>query len=132
MVGFFKAFGKGVFEGFNDMVEAEDAHQKQLDLITFQNSFKDEVIEDKEYETVSYLNSDTGKYVTDNLYELPNRKDFNEGEFADEKMRLFFSSNVATPQYMENLLKTFARYPEYCETMMEMVKILEENELIES
>ena len=106
MVGFFKAFGKGVFEGFNDMVEAEDAHQKQLDLITFQNSFKDEVIEDKEYETVSYLNSDTGKYVTDNLYELPNRKDFNEGEFADEKMRLFFSSNVATPQYMENLLKT--------------------------
>jgi hypothetical protein len=35
-------------------------------------------------------------------------------------------------EYMENLLKTFARYPEYCETMMEMVKILEENELIES
>ena len=35
-------------------------------------------------------------------------------------------------EYMENLLKTFARYPEYCETFMEMVKILEENELIES
>ena len=35
-------------------------------------------------------------------------------------------------EYMENLLKTFARYPEYCETFMEMVKILEENELVES
>ena len=35
-------------------------------------------------------------------------------------------------EYMENLLKTFARYPEYCETFMDMVKILEENELIES
>ena len=35
-------------------------------------------------------------------------------------------------EYMENLLKTFARYPEYCETFMEMIKILEENELVES
>ena len=35
-------------------------------------------------------------------------------------------------EYMENLLKTFARYPEYCETFMEMIKVLEENELIES
>ncbi len=35
-------------------------------------------------------------------------------------------------EYMENLLKTFARYPEYCETFMEMVHILEENELVES
>jgi hypothetical protein len=35
-------------------------------------------------------------------------------------------------EYMENLLKTFARYPEYCETMMEMIEILEENELVES
>ena len=35
-------------------------------------------------------------------------------------------------EYMENLLKTFARYPEYCETFMDIVKILEENELIES
>jgi len=34
-------------------------------------------------------------------------------------------------EYMENLLKTFARYPEYCETMMEMIKILEEYELFE-
>ena len=35
-------------------------------------------------------------------------------------------------EYMENLLKSFAKYPEYCETFMDMVKILEENELIES
>ena len=35
-------------------------------------------------------------------------------------------------EYMENLLKTFAKYPEYCETFMDMVKILEENELVES
>ena len=35
-------------------------------------------------------------------------------------------------EYMESLLKTFAKYPEYCETFMDMVKILEENELIES
>ena len=34
-------------------------------------------------------------------------------------------------EYMENLLKTFARYPEYSETLLEMVKILEEIELIE-
>ncbi len=34
-------------------------------------------------------------------------------------------------EYMENLLKTFARYPEYCETMMEMIKILEEWEIFE-
>ena len=34
-------------------------------------------------------------------------------------------------EYMENLLKTFARYPEYCETMLAMIKILEEYELIE-
>ncbi len=50
MVGFFKAFGKGVFEGFNDMVEAEDAHQKQIDLIKLQNSFKDVVIDPLSYE----------------------------------------------------------------------------------
>ena len=35
-------------------------------------------------------------------------------------------------EYMENLLKTFAKYPEYCETFMDMVKILERNEIIES
>ena len=35
-------------------------------------------------------------------------------------------------EYMENLLKSFAKYPEYCETFMDMVKILEENELVES
>ena len=35
-------------------------------------------------------------------------------------------------EYMESLLKTFAKYPEYCETFMDMVKILEENELVES
>ena len=34
-------------------------------------------------------------------------------------------------EYMENLLKTFAKYPEYCETMMEMIKILEEWEIFE-
>ena len=34
-------------------------------------------------------------------------------------------------EYMENLLKTFARYPEYCETMLEMIKILEEWEIFE-
>ena len=35
-------------------------------------------------------------------------------------------------EYVENLLEVFAKYPEYCETFMDMVKILEENELIES
>ena len=35
-------------------------------------------------------------------------------------------------EYMENLLKSFAKYPEYCETFMDMIRILEENELVES
>ena len=34
-------------------------------------------------------------------------------------------------EYMENLLKTFARYPEYCETMYEMYDILKDADLIE-
>ena len=35
-------------------------------------------------------------------------------------------------EYMENLLKTFAKYPEYATTFMDMVEILEKNEIIES
>jgi len=34
-------------------------------------------------------------------------------------------------EYMENLLKTFARYPEYCETMYEMYDVLKDADLIE-
>ena len=32
MVGFLAAFGKGVFEGFNDKMEAEDAFNKEREL----------------------------------------------------------------------------------------------------
>ena len=35
-------------------------------------------------------------------------------------------------EYMENLLKSFAKYPEYATTFMDMVEILEKNEIIES
>ena len=35
-------------------------------------------------------------------------------------------------EYMENLLKTFAKYPEYDTTFMDMIEILEKNEIIES
>ena len=35
-------------------------------------------------------------------------------------------------EYMENLLKAFAKYPEYCETFMDMVEILERDNIIES
>ena len=35
-------------------------------------------------------------------------------------------------EYMENLLKTFARYPEYATTFMDIIEILERNEIIES
>ena len=35
-------------------------------------------------------------------------------------------------EYMENLLKSFAKYPEYATTFMDMVEILERNEIIES
>ena len=35
-------------------------------------------------------------------------------------------------EYMENLLKSFARYPEYATTFMDMVEILERNEIIEN
>ena len=35
-------------------------------------------------------------------------------------------------EYMENLLKTFAKYPEYATTFMDMIEILEKNEIIES
>ena len=34
-------------------------------------------------------------------------------------------------EYMENLLKTFARYPEYGTFLLEMIKILEEHEIFE-
>ena len=33
-------------------------------------------------------------------------------------------------EYMENLLKAFAKYPEYCETFMDMVEILERDNII--
>ena len=33
-------------------------------------------------------------------------------------------------EYMENLLKSFAKYPEYCETFMDMVEILERDNII--
>ena len=35
-------------------------------------------------------------------------------------------------EYMENLLKTFAKYPEYATTFMDMIEILERNEIIEN
>ena len=35
-------------------------------------------------------------------------------------------------EYMENLLKVFAKYPEYATTFMDMIEILERNEIIES
>ena len=35
-------------------------------------------------------------------------------------------------EYMENLLKSFAKYPEYATTFMDMIEILERNEIIES
>ena len=35
-------------------------------------------------------------------------------------------------EYMENLLKSFAKYPEYTTTLMDMVEILERNEIIEN
>ena len=35
-------------------------------------------------------------------------------------------------EYMENLLKTFEKYPEYATTFMDMVEILERNEIIEN
>ena len=35
-------------------------------------------------------------------------------------------------EYMENLLKSFAKYPEYATTFMDMVEILKRNEIIES
>ena len=35
-------------------------------------------------------------------------------------------------EYMENLLKSFAKYPEYATTFMDMVEILERNEIIEN
>ena len=34
-------------------------------------------------------------------------------------------------EYMESLLKTFAKYPEYTIVLLDMIKILEENEIIE-
>ena len=34
-------------------------------------------------------------------------------------------------EYMESLLKTFAKYPEHATTFMDMIEILEENEMIE-
>ena len=35
-------------------------------------------------------------------------------------------------EYMENLLKTFEKYPEYATTFMDMIEILERNEIIEN
>ena len=35
-------------------------------------------------------------------------------------------------EYMENLLVSFAKYPEYATTFMDMIEILERNEIIES
>ena len=35
-------------------------------------------------------------------------------------------------EYMENLLKTIAKYPEHSLLLMELIEILKENELIES
>ena len=35
-------------------------------------------------------------------------------------------------EYMENLLKVFAKYPEYATTFKDMVEILERNEIIEN
>ena len=35
-------------------------------------------------------------------------------------------------EYMENLLVSFAKYPEYATTFMDMIEILEKNEIIES
>ena len=34
-------------------------------------------------------------------------------------------------EYVENLLQTLARYPEHNDTLMEIVQVLEEHELIE-
>ena len=35
-------------------------------------------------------------------------------------------------EYMENLLKSFVKYPEYATTFMDMVEIFERNEIIEN
>ena len=35
-------------------------------------------------------------------------------------------------EYMENLLVSFAKYPEYATTFMDMIEILEKNEIIEN
>jgi len=34
-------------------------------------------------------------------------------------------------EYMANLLESFAKYPEYTIVLLDMIKILEENEIIE-
>ncbi len=106
MVSILKGILGGGFEAFNDIVEAEDAHQKEIQLINHQNSFKEQVIDDTEYETLSYLDPSTGKMVTENLYALRNRKDYNEGEFDKYRMETFFTNNISTPDYMDNLLAT--------------------------
>jgi len=101
MVGFLKAFGNGLFEGFNDVMEAEDAVTKQKEIIRFQNSFKEEVIDENEYETLSYLDSSTGKMITENLYALRNRKDYNEGEFDAYRMEKFYTDEISSSEKME-------------------------------
>jgi hypothetical protein len=35
-------------------------------------------------------------------------------------------------EYMRNLLRTLAKYPEYSMLFMDVIKVLEENELVES
>ena len=35
------------------------------------------------------------------------------------------------PEYMENLLKTVAKYPEHSLLLMELIRILKENEIID-
>jgi hypothetical protein len=103
MVGFFKAFGKGVFEGFNDMVEAEDAHQKQIDLIKLQNSFKDEVIDPLSYEEVSYTDQN-GIRQTQRLYPIGDRTNMSDTEFRDKRYEAFYNSQYATPETMDKLI----------------------------
>lgn len=105
MVGFFKGLTHGMFSGFNDIVEAEDAHQKQLELIKYQNSFKEEVVDPLTYENVHYVDQN-GNQQSERLYAIGDRSHMSDTEFENERHRLFFTSNWASKPTMEKLIKT--------------------------
>jgi len=104
-MGFFAAFGTGLFEGFNDKMEAEDAHDKQKDLIKFTNSFKDKVIDETEYETLQYTDAN-GVHQSQDLYAVGDRSALSDEEYKDDRMKRFFQSEYSSPQKMEELIRS--------------------------